>query len=126
MEARKLESRFGNSVLTIQPFSIIAFQPNICEVNMEKQVRAHAIISGRVQGVFFRVETQRAAEGFGVSGWVRNKRDGTVEAIFEGRQEDVDAALNWCRHGPRMSRVDKVDVDWQDYTGEFTSFDITY
>ena len=93
---------------------------------MEKQVRAHAVISGRVQGVFFRVETQRTAEGFGVLGWARNRRDGTVEAVFEGRQQDVDVTLNWCRQGPRMSRVDKVDVNWQDYTGEFKSFDITY
>ena len=93
---------------------------------MEKQVRAHAIISGRVQGVFFRVETQRAAERFGVAGWVRNRPDGTVEAVFEGRQQDVDAALDWCRQGPRMSHVDKVDVNWQAYAGEFKSFDITY
>ena len=93
---------------------------------MEKQARAHALISGRVQGVCFRMETQRAAEGFGVTGWVRNKRDGTVEAVFEGRQQDVDAALNWCRQGPRMARVDEVAIDWQDYTGEFRSFDITY
>ena len=94
--------------------------------NMKEQVRAHVIITGRVQGVFFRVETQRAAEGFGVSGWVRNKRDGTVEAVFEGRQEDVDATLNWCQQGPRMARVDKVDINWQDYTGEFKSFDATF
>ena len=93
---------------------------------MEKQVRAHAIISGRVQGVFFRVETQRAAEGFGVSGWVRNRRDGSVEAVFEGWQQDVDAALNWCRQGPRRARVDTVDINWQDYTGEFDRFDVTY
>jgi acylphosphatase len=93
---------------------------------MEKQVRAHAVISGRVQGVFFRVETQRAAAGFGVFGWVRNKRDGTVEAVFEGRRQDVDATLNWCRQGPGMARVDKVDIDWQDYTGEFDRFDVTY
>ena len=93
---------------------------------MQKQVRAHAVISGRVQGVFFRAETQHAAEGFGVLGWVRNKRDGTVEAVFEGRQQDVDAMLNWCRQGPRMSRVDEVKVKWQAYTGEFRSFDISY
>ena len=93
---------------------------------MEKQVRAHAIISGRVQGVFFRVETQRAAERFGVCGWVRNRRDGTVEAVFEGSQVNVDAALDWCRQGPSMSRVDKVDVNWQEYTGEFKRFDITF
>ena len=93
---------------------------------MEKQISAHVIISGRVQGVFFRVETQRAAERFGVFGWVRNRPDGTVEAVFEGEQQAVDATLNWCRQGPRMCRVDKVDVNWQDYTGEFKSFDITF
>ncbi len=93
---------------------------------MEKQVRAHAIISGRVQGVFFRAETQRAAKGFGVFGWVRNNREGTVEAVFEGRQQDVDAVLNWCRKGPRMARVNAVDVKWQDYTGAFDRFDVTY
>ena len=93
---------------------------------MEKQVRVHAIISGRVQGVFFRMETQRAAAGFGVFGWVRNKRDGKVEAVFEGKQGAVDAVLQWCRQGPRMARVDEVEVNWQDYTGEFESFEITY
>ena len=93
---------------------------------MEKQARARAIIFGRVQGGFFRAETQRAAVGFSVCGWVRNKRDGTVEAVFEGRHQDVDAMLNWCRQGPGMARVDKVDVDWQDYTGEFDRFDVTY
>jgi acylphosphatase len=93
---------------------------------MDKQVRARVIISGRVQGVFFRVETQRAAERFGVCGWVRNRRDGTVEAVFEGEQHAVDAALNWCQQGPGMARVDEVDVSWQDYTGEFKSFDITF
>ncbi|MCJ7539552.1 MAG: acylphosphatase, partial [Desulfobacterales bacterium] len=51
---------------------------------MENKVRAHAVISGRVQGVFFRWETKHSADGFGVFGWVRNKRDGTVEAVFEG------------------------------------------
>jgi acylphosphatase len=104
----------------------MAFKLNTCEVAMEKQVRAHAVISGRVQGVFFRAETQRAAEGFRVLGWVRNKRDGTVEAVFEGAQQDVDATLNWCRQGPRMARVDKVDVNWEDYRGEFKSFDISF
>ena len=72
------------------------------------------------------METKRAADSCEVLGWVRNRRDGTVEAVFEGRREDVDAALNWCRQGPRMSRVDKVDVTWQAYTGEFDRFDVTY
>jgi acylphosphatase len=93
---------------------------------MEKQVSARVIISGRVQGVFFRVETQRAAERYGVFGWVRNRPDGTVEAVFEGQQQAVDAMLNWCRQGPGSARVDNIDVSWQDYTGEFKRFDITF
>ena len=93
---------------------------------MEKQVRAHVIISGRVQGVFFRVETQRAAERFGVLGWVRNKPDGTVEAAFEGAQQAVDAVLQWCHEGPNLAVVENVDVSWQDFTGEYKRFDITY
>jgi len=92
---------------------------------MEKQVSAHAIISGRVQGVFFRVETQLAAERCGVLGWVRNRPDGTVEAVFEGEQQAVDAILAWCKEGPNLSVVGNVEVTWQDYTGEFKGFDIT-
>ena len=126
LEAWKLQGRYDGRALAFQPPGIIAFKLKTCEVIIAKHVRVHVIISGRVQGVFFRAETQRAAEGFGVLGWVRNRRDGTVEAVFEGRQEDVDAALDWCRQGPRMSRVDKVDVNWQTYTGKFKSFEITF
>jgi acylphosphatase len=93
---------------------------------MAKKVRAHVVISGRVQGVFFRAETQRAASTRGVLGWVRNKRDGTVEAVFEGPQAQVDSILEWCKHGAPMSRVDRIDVDWESYSGDFSSFEITY
>jgi acylphosphatase len=93
---------------------------------MEKKVRAHVIISGRVQGVFFRVETKRAADGFGVFGWVKNLRNGNVEALFEGDRDRVDAMLEWCKEGPAHAQVSDVKLDWQDYTGEFTAFDITY
>ena len=93
---------------------------------MENKVRAHAIIGGRVQGVFFRMETKRAADGFGVSGWVKNRRDGTVEALFEGEQDRVDAVLAWCQEGPAHAQVSGVKVDWEDYAGEFSSFDVTY
>ena len=93
---------------------------------MKNKVRAHAIISGRVQGVFFRVETKRAADGFGVFGWVKNRRDSTVEALFEGDQDRVDAVLAWCKEGPAHARVSDVNVDWEAYAGEFTAFDITY
>jgi acylphosphatase len=93
---------------------------------MDRQVGVRVIISGRVQGVFFRVETQRAAERLGVFGWVRNRPEGTVEAVFEGEYQAVDAVLQWCKQGPNLAVVKDVEVKWQDYTGEFKRFDITY
>ena len=93
---------------------------------MKQKVRAHAVISGRVQGVFFRMETKRAAEQCGVSGWVRNQTDGTVEAVFEGSREDVSAVIDWCKKGPPLSRVKSVDIRWEDYSGEFKEFSVTF
>ena len=93
---------------------------------MQETARAHLIVSGRVQGVCFRAETQRAAKTFGVSGWVRNKRDGTVEAVVEGAKQDVMSLINWCKTGPPLSRVEKVDVTWQDCQGELSEFGIRF
>ena len=93
---------------------------------MAENVRAHIVISGIVQGVFFRVETQRAAQRYGVSGWVRNKRDGTVEAVIEGERQKVASMLDWCREGPPRAVVDKVDVAWEKYTGEMVDFRVTH
>lgn len=92
---------------------------------MEDNVRAHALISGRVQGVFFRLETREAARRHGVGGWVRNLPDGRVEAVFEGPRPAVEAVLDWCRQGPPQARVDEVRVDWQAYRGEFGDFRVT-
>jgi len=93
---------------------------------MEEKVRARAVISGRVQGVFFRLETKRAADGFGVFGWVRNRRDGTVEAVFEGSKQNVMSILEWCKKGPPIAKVYNVDAEWEDYIGEFSRFEIAY
>ncbi len=93
---------------------------------MKDKVRAHTIISGRVQGVFFRMETKQAADRLGVFGWVRNRRDGTVEALFEGDRDRVDAVLEWCKEGPGHAQVSDIKLDWEDYAGEFSGFDITY
>ncbi len=93
---------------------------------MDKKVRAQAVINGRVQGVFFRMETKRAAESFGVFGWVRNQSNGTVEAVFEGDKESVGSILEWCKDGPPLAKVKKVDVKWNDYKGEFNGFEIIY
>ena len=73
-------------------------------------VRKRVVVSGRVQGVFFRDSCQRQAAGAGVTGWVRNRNDGAVEAVFEGEPEAVDAMVRWCRTGPSGARVDRVDV----------------
>ena len=67
-------------------------------------------IAGRVQGVSFRVWTERRANALGLSGWVRNLADGDVEAVFSGPAEAVDAMLAACREGPRLARVEKVAI----------------
>ncbi|MEA3279241.1 MAG: acylphosphatase [Thermodesulfobacteriota bacterium] len=93
---------------------------------MAKKIRAHVLIVGRVQGVFFRMETKRTADREGVYGWVRNKRDGAVEALFEGDEGSVRAVVEWCKKGPPISIVNNVDIKWEDYTGEYGDFEITF
>jgi len=90
------------------------------------KVRAHVLVHGRVQGVFFRSETRDEATKYAVSGWVRNLPDGTVEAVFEGEEENVKPLLEFCRRGPPGARVTDVDVTWEYYTGEFRNFEIRY
>jgi acylphosphatase len=92
---------------------------------MEK-VRAHVVIEGRVQGVFFRYHTQEKAYELGINGWVKNRRDGRVEAVFEGEKDKVDRMIQWCHRGPSEARVTNVKVDWEDYIGEFKDFSIRY
>ncbi len=91
---------------------------------MAENVRVRAVVSGRVQGVAFRFETQWAAERIGVRGWVRNRPDGTVQALFEGERERVEEMLAWCRRGPALARVTAVDVTWEDYLGDLAEFRI--
>jgi len=95
-------------------------------VRRNLKVRAHVFVSGRVQGVFFRSETEDEADRRNVTGWVRNTSDGRVEAIFEGEKEDVEKLIDFCRRGPPGARVTKVDVQWEDYTGDFKNFEIRY
>ena len=90
------------------------------------KVRAHVLISGRVQGVFFRAYTERAAHERAVTGWVMNTRDGRVEAVLEGSKEQVEDMIRWCHQGSPHSRVAEVNVDWEEYTGEFKNFSVKY
>ena len=77
----------------------------------------HAIVTGRVQGVFFRQSTVDEARRLGVSGWVRNRRDGTVELLAEGDIPMLERLLAWLHHGPDGARVLRVDVMWADGDG---------
>jgi acylphosphatase len=76
-------------------------------------VRRRVIVRGRVQGVWFRESARRRAEELGVSGWVRNNADGTVEAEAEGAADDVAVLVSWLELGPPQARVDSVDVEEQ-------------
>ncbi len=91
---------------------------------MGENVRARVVIDGRVQGVAYRFETQYAAERIGVNGWVRNRPDGTVQALFEGERARVEEMIAWCRRGPALARVTAVDVSWEDYCGDLSDFRI--
>jgi len=82
------------------------------------EARAWAVIRGRVQGVFFRAETRDRARSLGLSGWVRNAPDGSVEAVFEGDRERIVSILDWCRLGPGLAEVDGLDIAWEEPRGE--------
>jgi acylphosphatase len=84
----------------------------------EEARRAHVVVRGRVQGVFFRDEARRRARSLGVAGWVANRPDGTVEAVFEGRRDAVESMVAWCGRGPSGARVDDVQTAWADPRGE--------
>ena len=88
--------------------------------------RAHVFVNGQVQGIFFRQNTKQKAESHGVTGWVRNLPDGRVEAVFEGKEEDVRALVDFCRKGPRGAVITNVDVTFEGFAGEFRNFKVSY
>jgi len=90
------------------------------------KARVHVFVSGRVQGVFFRSETQHEAKRRNVSGWVQNLPDGRVEATFEGEKDDVERLIEFCGKGPSGARVTRIEVRWERYTGEFKGFRVLY
>ncbi len=90
------------------------------------KIRAHVLIEGRVQGVFFRAETRTVARQHNLTGWVKNLYDGSVEAVFEGEEENVEKAVQWCHKGPPHALVTNVTVKREPYTGEFETFSISH
>lgn len=88
--------------------------------------RVHVIVEGRVQGVFFRDFTRRQAYRFGIKGWVRNLMDGSVEIMAEGEEENLKSFLEEVKKGPPLAVVEKLDIEWMDFKGEFNDFRITF
>ena len=86
------------------------------------EASAQVKISGRVQGVWFRQSTKQTADQFAVVGWVRNNPDRSVEAVFEGSRDNVQAVIDWCQKGPELARVDELQVTWGAASGEFHEF----
>jgi acylphosphatase len=85
---------------------------------------ARVLISGRVQGVYFRDGTRDEAYRLGVTGWIRNLPDKRVEAVFEGPDSAVSQLVAFCREGPAWARVDHLDIEYGEYTGTFSGFAI--
>ncbi|MEO8799670.1 MAG: acylphosphatase [Polyangiaceae bacterium] len=82
------------------------------------------IVRGRVTGVYFRASAQREAKRLGITGWVRNRNDGSIEIMAEGDEDVIKELVSWSHHGPTAARVDGVDVRWRGYSGEFSGFAI--
>ncbi len=88
------------------------------------KARAHIVVSGRVQGVFFRDHTRTWAGSLSITGWVRNLPDGRVEVLAEGDRGRIESLIGRLEQGPPLAMVEDVDVDWEDYRGEFADFRI--
>ncbi len=93
---------------------------------MKPKVKVHVLITGRVQGVFFRSKTRNEAKKYDVNGWVRNLHDGRVEAVFEGKKEDVNKLVDFASKGPSGAKVLDLNIEWQNYSGKFKDFEIRY
>ncbi|MCX7756786.1 MAG: acylphosphatase [candidate division WOR-3 bacterium] len=94
--------------------------------NLEEKARVHIIVSGRVQGVFFRDFTRRHARQLAVTGWVKNLPNGDVEIVAEGKKKKLLELIEAVKIGPQYAEVTDCKVTWSNYTGEFTDFTIRY
>jgi acylphosphatase len=82
------------------------------------------LVRGRVQGVYFRASTQREARRLGITGWVKNRADGTIEIVAEGEEVSIRELYGWAQKGPTAARVERVDTRWRSFTGDFPDFRI--
>jgi acylphosphatase len=92
----------------------------------EDRARLHATVHGRVQGVNFRHYTQREANGLNITGWVYNRPDGGVEVVAEGEKGSLHKLRQFLHRGPPAARVERVEAEWEEPTGEFSRFRIRH
>lgn len=90
----------------------------------EKTARVRLQIRGRVQGVYFRASTVEQAQRLGITGWVRNCLDGSVEVVAEGEKAELEKLISWCRKGPSGALVKKVQTEWEASKQEFYNFSV--
>ena len=88
--------------------------------------RVHLFVTGKVQGVFFRQTLKVVAKKNNIFGWVKNLKDGRVEAVLEGDDQDIIKLIEWSHAGPANARVDDVEIKNENYLGEFSKFDVLY
>jgi len=92
----------------------------------DMKLNTKVVISGRVQGVWFRQNTKNKAEQLGVKGWVKNTDDGNVEAVFEGEEDAIGEMIKWCHHGPKLAKVTNIETTQSDYKKLYKDFRILY
>lgn len=88
--------------------------------------RVNVVVSGFVQGVCFRYATRQRAESLGLKGWVKNRFDGKVEAVFEGKEKGIKEMLSWCQQGPSGAMVRNVEITEEEFSGKFKGFGIRF
>jgi acylphosphatase len=93
-------------------------------MHTDYSARLHLIITGRVQGVFFRRAAAERARAPAIGGWARNLDDGSVEIVAEGRRANLELLLSWAHNGPRQARVDTVRAEWERSQQEFARFQV--
>jgi acylphosphatase len=88
--------------------------------------RIRILVTGKVQGVFFRQALKVMAKKNNIFGWVKNLKDGRVEAVLEGDEEQVSRLVEWSHGGPANARVEDVEIHYEKFSGEFSKFDVLY
>lgn len=119
------EGRLNKKKFCVKIFYIYVIKVNKMPYN-KKMAAAHILVSGRVQGVFYRASTRDTALRHHLTGWVRNLTDGRVEAMLEGEKESIEKVIYWCQKGPPASAPSALEIKWLEYSGSFSDFEVLY